>query len=140
MAKASIAVGLNKGYTVTRRSTRPRPSRRKGVRSSCPEQLSCAAVRQLELLLTNWPLSHLLLSFLSLSLFPPQLQGKRRAIAREVAREVAGFAPYEKRMMELLRNNLDKRAMRLCKRKVRSPLCPPQRCCLRRFRLQRPVI
>mmetsp|Transcript_76582 Transcript_76582/g.106347 ORF Transcript_76582/g.106347 Transcript_76582/m.106347 type:complete len:99 (-) Transcript_76582:68-364(-) len=76
MAKASIAVGLNKGYTVTRRATRARPSRRKG------------------------------------------LQGKRRAIAREVAREVCGFAPYEKRMMELLRNNLDKRAMRLCKRKI----------------------
>eukprot|EP00011_Vannellida_sp_DIVA3-517-6-12_P002646 CAMPEP_0114614812 /NCGR_PEP_ID=MMETSP0168-20121206/5845_1 /TAXON_ID=95228 ORGANISM="Vannella sp., Strain DIVA3 517/6/12" /NCGR_SAMPLE_ID=MMETSP0168 /ASSEMBLY_ACC=CAM_ASM_000044 /LENGTH=110 /DNA_ID=CAMNT_0001825869 /DNA_START=123 /DNA_END=452 /DNA_ORIENTATION=+ len=78
MAKASIAVGLNKGYTVTRRTTRARPSRRKG------------------------------------------LMGKRRAIAKEVAREVAGFAPYEKRMMELLRNNLDKRAMRLCKRKVRT--------------------
>jgi large subunit ribosomal protein L36e len=47
-----------------------------------------------------------------------QKLGKRRAVAREVAREVAGFAPYERRIMELLRNNLDKRALRLAKRRV----------------------
>ena len=46
------------------------------------------------------------------------VRGKRATLAKEVAREVCGFAPYEKRAIELLRNSLDKRALRLCKRKV----------------------
>merc|ERR1711990_1266822 len=40
--------------------------------------------------------------------------GKRRAVAREVS----GFAPYERRMIELLRNGLDKRALQLAKRRI----------------------
>merc|ERR1712000_195037 len=40
---------------------------------------------------------------------------KRTKLIREVVREVAGFAPYEKRMLELLRNELDKRALLLAK-------------------------
>ncbi len=35
-------------------------------------------------------------------------------------REVAGFAPYERRLIDLCRNNLDKRALRLAKRKLRT--------------------
>ena len=52
---------------------------------------------------------------------PSQTKGrlhKRTALAREVVREVAGFAPYEKRIIELLKNNLDKRALRLAKKRV----------------------
>merc|ERR1712217_559777 len=45
-------------------------------------------------------------------------QGKRALLAKQVAREVCGFAPYEKRAIELLRNSLYKRALRVCKKKL----------------------
>jgi len=48
----------------------------------------------------------------------PHRAGKHAKFVRDVIREVAGFAPYEKRIMELLKNNLDKRALRLAKRKL----------------------
>eukprot|EP00178_Gracilaria_changii_P009725 TRINITY_DN28233_c0_g1_i1.p2 TRINITY_DN28233_c0_g1~~TRINITY_DN28233_c0_g1_i1.p2 ORF type:complete len:113 (-),score=13.84 TRINITY_DN28233_c0_g1_i1:128-427(-) len=37
---------------------------------------------------------------------------------REVIRDVAGFAPYEKRVLELLKLGRDKRALRFCKRRL----------------------
>jgi len=37
---------------------------------------------------------------------------------RELIKEVAGTAPYEKRIMELLKVGKDKRALKLAKRKV----------------------
>ncbi|PWN53346.1 putative 60S ribosomal protein L36 [Violaceomyces palustris] len=37
---------------------------------------------------------------------------------RSVIREVAGFAPYERRAMELIRNSKDKRARKFIKRRV----------------------
>ena len=37
---------------------------------------------------------------------------------RDLIREVAGSAPYEKRLIELLKNGRDKRALKLAKRKV----------------------
>lgn len=46
--------------------------------------------------------------------------GKRVKMIRELVREVAGFAPYEKRVMELLKVGKDKRALKVAKRKVRS--------------------
>ncbi|KDQ12779.1 hypothetical protein BOTBODRAFT_410405 [Botryobasidium botryosum FD-172 SS1] len=39
---------------------------------------------------------------------------------RSVIREVAGFAPYERRVMELMRNSKDKRARKLTKKRVRT--------------------
>lgn len=45
---------------------------------------------------------------------------RRTKFVREVVREVAGFTPYEKRMMELLRNELDKRALRFGKKRLGS--------------------
>ena len=45
--------------------------------------------------------------------------GKRVRLVRELVREVAGFAPYEKRVMELLKVGKDKRALKVAKRKVR---------------------
>jgi len=44
--------------------------------------------------------------------------GKGRKLAKEVVREVCGFAPYERRLLELLRNGLEKRALKLAKKKL----------------------
>ncbi len=49
---------------------------------------------------------------------PPQRLGKRVKFVREVIRDVAGLAPYEKRIMELLKVGKDKRALKVAKRKV----------------------
>lgn len=45
--------------------------------------------------------------------------GKRVKNIRELVRDVVGSAPYEKRLMELLKVGRDKRALKLAKRKVR---------------------
>ena len=45
---------------------------------------------------------------------------KRVRFVREIVREVAGLAPYEKRVSELLKVGKDKRALKLCKKKVSS--------------------
>jgi len=43
---------------------------------------------------------------------------KRVAFVREVIREVAGFSPYEKRTMELLKVGKEKRALKMLKTKL----------------------
>ncbi|KAJ3179230.1 60S ribosomal protein L36 [Gaertneriomyces sp. JEL0708] len=43
---------------------------------------------------------------------------KRTKFVRDLVREVAGYAPYEKRIMELLKNSADKRARKLAKRRL----------------------
>jgi hypothetical protein len=48
-----------------------------------------------------------------------QRLGKRVKMIRELVREVAGPAPYEKRIMELLKVGKDKRALKVAKKKVR---------------------
>ena len=48
-------------------------------------------------------------------------QSKRVKLVRDIVREVAGQAPYEKRLMELLKVGKDKRALKVAKRKVRAP-------------------
>jgi hypothetical protein len=40
---------------------------------------------------------------------------------RDLIKEVAGLAPYEKRIIELLKVGKDKRALKVAKRKVRQP-------------------
>ncbi|GMF72456.1 unnamed protein product [Aspergillus oryzae] len=45
---------------------------------------------------------------------------RRTAFVRDIAREVVGLAPYERRIIELLRNTQDKRARKLAKKRVRS--------------------
>ena len=47
-----------------------------------------------------------------------QALAKRTKFVRDLVREVVGFAPYEKRVMELLKNSKDKRARRLAKKRV----------------------
>jgi hypothetical protein len=43
---------------------------------------------------------------------------RRTAFVREIAQEVVGLAPYERRIIELLRNAQDKRARKLAKKRV----------------------
>ncbi|KAK8457646.1 hypothetical protein SEVIR_3G222100v4 [Setaria viridis] len=43
---------------------------------------------------------------------------KRVTMVRGLIREVAGFAPYEKRITELLKVGKDKRALKVAKRKL----------------------
>ena len=43
---------------------------------------------------------------------------KRVSFVRNLIREVAGFAPYEKRITELLKVGKDKRALKVAKRKL----------------------
>ncbi|XBH90620.1 hypothetical protein VPH35_082228 [Triticum aestivum] len=43
---------------------------------------------------------------------------KRVQFVRNLIREVAGFAPYEKRVTELLKVGKDKRALKVAKRKL----------------------
>mmetsp|Transcript_103104 Transcript_103104/g.154546 ORF Transcript_103104/g.154546 Transcript_103104/m.154546 type:complete len:117 (-) Transcript_103104:65-415(-) len=45
---------------------------------------------------------------------------KRVKFVREVVREVAGFAPYERRMLELLKVGKEKRALKFAKRRLGS--------------------
>ncbi|DBB14216.1 hypothetical protein WJX82_011626 [Trebouxia sp. C0006] len=48
--------------------------------------------------------------------------GKRTRLIREVVRDVAGLAPYERRVSELLKVGKDKRALKLCKKKLGTHL------------------
>jgi hypothetical protein len=43
---------------------------------------------------------------------------EKKTFVKSVIREVAGFSPYEKRVMELLRNSKDKKAKKLTKKRV----------------------
>mmetsp|Transcript_2440 Transcript_2440/g.6372 ORF Transcript_2440/g.6372 Transcript_2440/m.6372 type:complete len:149 (-) Transcript_2440:2070-2516(-) len=48
--------------------------------------------------------------------------GKRVKVIRDLIRDVVGSAPYEKRLMELLKVGRDKRALKLAKRKLGTHL------------------
>ncbi|KAJ2146319.1 ribosomal protein L36 [Coemansia sp. RSA 678] len=43
---------------------------------------------------------------------------KHNVFVRDLIREVVGFAPYERRIMELLKNSRDKRARKLGKKRL----------------------
>lgn len=51
---------------------------------------------------------------------PPSItnNSEKKTFVKNVVREVAGFAPYEKRVMELLRNSKDKKAKKLTKKRL----------------------
>jgi len=51
-----------------------------------------------------------------------QQKSKHNKFIREVVRETVGFAPYEKRCMELLRISRDKRALKFLKKRLGTHL------------------
>ncbi|EIW68464.1 hypothetical protein TREMEDRAFT_44795 [Tremella mesenterica DSM 1558] len=46
------------------------------------------------------------------------VKSQNNVFVRSIIREVAGFAPYERRVMELLRNSKDKKAKKLMKKRL----------------------
>lgn len=51
-----------------------------------------------------------------------QRQSKRVKFVREIVAEIAGLAPYERRVTELLKVGRDKRALKLLKKRVSHSL------------------
>ena len=51
-------------------------------------------------------------------LLDPQFLSKRVKFVRDLVREVCGQAPYEKRLLELLKVQRDKRALKFAKKRV----------------------
>ncbi|KAI0268379.1 ribosomal protein L36e [Gloeopeniophorella convolvens] len=46
------------------------------------------------------------------------IQSAKTKLVRSIVREVVGFSPYERRVMELLRNSKDKKARKLTKKRL----------------------
>ncbi|KAA1466321.1 ribosomal protein L36e [Dentipellis sp. KUC8613] len=46
------------------------------------------------------------------------IRSTKTTFVRSVVREVVGFSPYERRVMELLRNSKDKKARKLTKKRL----------------------
>ena len=107
-----IAVGLTKGHGVSRRKLATRPAQRKGVRP-----IDFAPFWTTRRFASR--LFFFLFSYSGNSRPRSQKLGKRVKMIRDLVRDVAGSAPYEKRLMELLKVGRDKRALKLAKRKVR---------------------
>lgn len=127
----AIAVGLKKGHPVTKRDKVERQARKKGVSSLLPpaagHQQGMRRSGAVEISLLTPPLEAGgcqawccgVTPAAPLTLHCAQRASKRVKFVREIVREVVGLAPYERRVSELLKVGRDKRALKLCKRKVR---------------------
>ncbi|EFA79448.1 S60 ribosomal protein L36 [Heterostelium album PN500] len=89
--RSGLIKGFNKGHAVAPR--RPSSSFKKGFHAT-------------------------FLNLYLLGIFVYLLVTKRVSVVRDIIREVAGFAPYERRIQELLKSGLDKRALKVAKKKV----------------------
>ncbi|KFK36650.1 hypothetical protein AALP_AA4G152200 [Arabis alpina] len=130
--KTGLFVGLNKGHVTTRRELAPRPNSRKGVLKSRSfpiqtirfSKICLARDLCLELglvyICSGWIEVERfdVVEFCSVKCCVEVKTSKRTIFIRTLIREVAGFAPYEKRITELLKVGKDKRALKVAKRKL----------------------
>ncbi|CAG5175105.1 uncharacterized protein ALTATR162_LOCUS10775 [Alternaria atra] len=100
--KSGLIVGLNAGHKVTPRTPAPRISRRKGFLSK-----RTAFVREI---------TKEVAGYVKARTFAEGLQN--RSSNSMLTSRVYSLAPYEKRIIELLRNSKDKRARRLAKKRL----------------------
>lgn len=109
-----LAVGLKKGHRVTKLQKQEKPSRRRGV--SDLEPFGVIKVETDKLL----PCHDFIIVVVSFNwnIITLQFLSKRVKFARDLVREVCGQAPYEKRLMELLKVQRDKRALKFAKKRV----------------------
>jgi hypothetical protein len=88
---SGLRVGLKKGYVTDKVAPKARPSRRKGVRPRPPRCRDGTRRDRSSNALLPPPLP------------APQTLNKRVKIVREIISEVAGLAPYEKRVLDVIK-------------------------------------
>jgi large subunit ribosomal protein L36e len=103
MSSSGIAVGLNRGFPVTKRVVGARPSNNKAVssRAILPSRKS-----------SNSQVLHVYLL---------QRLSKRTKLVRELVSEVVGMSPYERRLLDMLKTggaSAEKRMYKFAKRRV----------------------
>jgi Ribosomal protein L36e len=132
MAPTGLAVGLNKGHITTKREKVVRPANRKGVSGWRPVSAARHHAAWLLRFATLQPCrtcrigqcgsrgpSMYCRQCRDVALTPDvQRASKRVKFVRDIVREVAGLAPYERRITELLKVGKDKRALKVAKKKV----------------------
>ncbi|SAM09437.1 hypothetical protein [Absidia glauca] len=102
--KSGLAIGLNKGHITTRRELKQKPSYRQGVR----------IIDRMDGWMDGWMDGLGGKGLITMN----GASSKRTTFVRSIVREVAGFAPYERRVMELIKNSKDKRAKKLTKKRL----------------------
>ncbi|XBI85589.1 hypothetical protein VPH35_093715 [Triticum aestivum] len=103
--KTGLFMGINKEHVVTKLELPPRLSDRKGMSILLPEsdQFLCSSC---------------LLLYIRCVKIETQKITKRVLFVWNMITEVAGFAPYEKRVTEILKVGKDKCALKVAKRKL----------------------
>lgn len=140
-----LAVGLKKGHHVTKIDRKPKQSRHKGKGSKKTKvrrffakknRLPCIELK-IEKDTTIWFYLITIENAFNISCYRARKSLAnyiaRRIIryfqlVREMVREVTGFAPYERRVLEMLRISKDKRALKFLKRRVGTHIRSVEKC------------
>lgn len=116
MARNGYALGAEGGHITTARALKPKPSRRKGVSyEPAKERERTMDVFHTRSCRSLTPCSSLFACFQTIS--------KRTKMCREIAREVVGLSPYERRILDMIKtggSSADKRIYKFAKRRLGS--------------------